>query len=110
MTRTLILAASLGLAGCQHLGALDTPGEEEMARANATWTPNLPVMTIRVDDPHAVCVHAWGMQVGANRVIHGCSDPWGFKLPGFCAIVVPRDDPGWIEKHERRHCKYGRYH
>ena len=88
------------LAGCTTLS------EAEYARANRTPTPNLPAFVRVVDDAHAAC-KAIGAQ---GEYIYGCSDPWGRRAPGYCLVIVPRDDPGWILAHEKLHCQYGRWH
>lgn len=122
--RSRILALALLLSGCATM--IDTPGEEEFARANATWTPNLEPQVERVADVNTRCVlifhqHALirgvnptAVEAGAHGIptmfFGGCSDPYGLIVPGRCLVVVPNDDPGWVEKHERRHCKYGHFH
>jgi starvation-inducible outer membrane lipoprotein len=99
-----VIAMFLMLEGCAT-----TPGELEQAQANATPVPGYPAYVQRVKDVHSACVNI-GTRVAAGGRVLGCADPYGRILRGLCAVIVPLDDPGWIEEHERLHCVYGRFH
>lgn len=86
-----------------------TPGEEAEAKAHAENIVELPAIVVRVPDVTRSCV-AIGARIPTGATLHGCSDPWGRQIARHCLIIVPQDDPGWIEHHERLHCKYGRWH
>ena len=94
-------AAAMCVSGCAT--------ESELAAANATESPNLPPLHVRVEDPHAVCLSR-GAKAREGRRINACAEWRGIAAPGYCLVILPQDAPRWLIQHEELHCKYGRWH
>lgn len=96
------------LSGCATVSE-DIEFIERTAAASATYSPNLPQMVFRVDDPDRFCKQL-GASAEVGGVIFGCAEWRGRFVPGFCSIFVGKDAPEWTLAHERAHCKYGAWH
>lgn len=105
-----IWIAPLCLALAQCVAGCASDREQAMAYSEPGFVQK-PIIYLHVDDPHAACIASGVMrEQREGRRIYACADIRSKIDPRHCTIILPKNAPRWLVRHEELHCLKGSYH